>query len=95
MIASNAVTSAAYVVSINRPTVEFGVPIGGPSLVAAPDGEVIHESTAPLSIVDARARRGRGARLGYPAVPRVALRRLRASVAAIAARGTPAAGPRD
>ncbi len=46
-----AVTSAAYVVSVNRPKPEFDVPIGGPSLVVGPDGRVILETEAPVAVI--------------------------------------------
>jgi N-carbamoylputrescine amidase len=48
---SLAVTSAAYVVSVNRPRPEGTAPIGGPSLVIAPDGTVLLETTDALATV--------------------------------------------
>ncbi len=46
-----ALTSAAYVVSVNRTRPEGGVPLGGPSLVVSPDGNVILETEAPVAVV--------------------------------------------
>ena len=46
-----AVTSAAYVVSVNRPRPEAGVPLGGPSLVVGPDGTVLLETEDPVSVI--------------------------------------------
>lgn len=45
-----AVTGCAYVVSVNRPGPEAGVDIGGPSLVAGPDGTVV-EAQDPVTVV--------------------------------------------
>ena len=46
-----ALTSTAYVVSVNRPRPEDGVPLGEPSLVVSPDGNVILETEAPVTVV--------------------------------------------
>ena len=46
-----AVTSAAYVVSVNRSKPEYGVPIGGPSLVVGPDGQVMLETEDPVVLI--------------------------------------------
>ncbi len=46
-----AVTSAAYVVSVNRPRPEAGVPLGGPSLVVGPDGAVLLETEDPVAVI--------------------------------------------
>jgi len=66
VLQANAVTSAAYVVSVNRPRPEGGVPIGGASLAIAPDGAVLAESTDPLAIVSLDRAVVRRARLDYP-----------------------------
>jgi len=66
VLRADAVTSAAYVVSVNRPGPEAGVGIGGPSLVVAPDGEVVSESTDPLQIVRLDDRAVDAARAEYP-----------------------------
>lgn len=47
-----AITSGCWVVSVNRPRPEFDVDIGGPSIVVAPDGAVVLETTDPVSTVD-------------------------------------------
>jgi predicted amidohydrolase len=66
VLIANALTSTVYVLSVNRPGPEFGVPIGGPSFAVAPDGDVLLETTEPVAVVrlerDAIAR----ARIGYP-----------------------------
>jgi predicted amidohydrolase len=51
ILRANAVMSGAYVVSANRPRPEHGAPIGGPSVVIDPSGEVLVETTEPLEIV--------------------------------------------
>jgi predicted amidohydrolase len=66
VLRANAVTSGAYVVSVNRPGPEAGVGIGGPSLVVAPDGEVVAESTDPLGVVHLDERAVAEARREYP-----------------------------
>jgi len=50
-VVANALTSRAYVVCVNRPATNSPVPLGGPSIVAAPDGRVILETTDPLRVV--------------------------------------------
>ena len=68
---ANAMTSAAYVVSVTRPTPERGVPLGGPSLAVDPSGRVLLETTDTLSVVTlsrAVATAARGAYPGYLAV---------------------------
>jgi N-carbamoylputrescine amidase len=66
VLQANAVTSAAYVISINRPRPEGGVPIGGPSLVVAPDGAVLVETADPLAVVSLDRSVVQRARLDYP-----------------------------
>jgi len=53
-----AVASACYVVSINRP--------GSPSLAIAPDGEVLEETSAPLTVVTLERTAIEAARADYP-----------------------------
>ena len=68
-----AVTSAAYVVSVNRPGPEAGVPLGGPSLVVSPDGTVLLETEDPLTVITldmsmvARSRKDYPGYLPFPA----------------------------
>jgi predicted amidohydrolase len=64
VISVNAVTSGAYVVSINRPGPDSG--IGGASVVAGPDGTCLLESTDPVSIVTLDGEQTAGARKQYP-----------------------------
>ena len=66
VLRSIAVTGATYVVSINRPAPELGVEIGGPSVVIAPDGDVIAESTDRLTVVELDAAQVERARADYP-----------------------------
>ncbi len=65
---ANAVTSCAYVVSVNRPRAEPGVPLGGPSVVIAPDGEVLVETEEPVTVArleEDRVVRAQGEYPGY------------------------------
>ena len=48
---ANAMTSGVYVLSVNRPHEEHGVLLGGPSFAVAPTGEVLAESSNPLTLV--------------------------------------------
>jgi predicted amidohydrolase len=66
VLLANAMTSGAYVVSVNRPREEHGVALGGPSFVAAPNGEVLVETTDPLAIVTLDREVVRDARRRYP-----------------------------
>ena len=61
-----ALTASAYVVSVNRPGPEAGVPIGGPSLVVDPEGAVILETTDPVAVATLDLRRVAQAKRGYP-----------------------------
>lgn len=61
-----ALTTSAYVLSVNRPAAEFGVPLGGPSIAVDPDGSVIAESTNPLLIVTLDRAVVAAARKSYP-----------------------------
>src|SRR5688500_9172895 len=63
---ANAMTSACYVLSVNRPDPEAGVLLGGPSVAVDPSGEVIVETTDPISLVTLDAEAVRRARVGYP-----------------------------
>jgi len=62
---ANALTSSAYVVSINRP-LEPGLPFGGGSFVVAPDGEVLLESADPVSMIELKREALTEARRDYP-----------------------------
>ncbi len=48
---ANAIVGGMYVLSVNRPSPEQGIDIGGPSIVVAPDGEVILETRDPVAVV--------------------------------------------
>jgi N-carbamoylputrescine amidase len=63
---ANAMTSACYVLSVNRPDPEAGVLLGGPSVAVDPSGEVIVETTDPISLVTLDAEAVRRARIAYP-----------------------------
>jgi N-carbamoylputrescine amidase len=66
VLIANALTSGTYVVSVARPRPEFGVPLGGPSFAAAPNGDVLVETTDPLALVTLRRTVVDEARRGYP-----------------------------
>lgn len=66
VIRADAITSGAYLVSVNRPRPEGGADIGGPSVVAAPDGTVLAETTDPLTLVTLDPRVVAEARREYP-----------------------------
>jgi predicted amidohydrolase len=63
---ANAMTSACYVLSVNRPHPEHGVPLGGPTVVVDPRGDVVTESTDRLVLATIDARAVHDARRGYP-----------------------------
>lgn len=63
---ANALTSCAYVLSVNRPAPEQGVLIGGPSIAVAPDGEVLVETTEPVAVVTLERAAIQRARHEYP-----------------------------
>lgn len=63
---ANALTSACYVLSVNRPHPEQGVLMGGPSVAIDPRGEVILETTDQLAIVTLDGSAVTDARRRYP-----------------------------
>lgn len=63
---ANAMTSACYVLSVNRPYPEQGVPLGGPSVAIDPRGEVMLETTERMAIVTLDAAEAHAARRSYP-----------------------------
>lgn len=63
---ANALTSAAYVLSVNRPEPEEGVLIGGPSIAVDPNGQVLVETTDTLAVVTLERAVIRQARVDYP-----------------------------
>jgi predicted amidohydrolase len=66
VLRANALTGAVYVLSVNRPRAERGVPLGGPSIAIAPDGQVLVETTDPLTVVTLEAAAVARARQRYP-----------------------------
>lgn len=61
-----AMTTACYLVSVNRPGPEGGVDIGGPSVAIGPDGEVLVQTTERLVLVEVDRLTVRRARQEYP-----------------------------
>ncbi len=61
-----ALTCATWVVSVGRPGPERGVPIGGPSLVVNPQGEVVLETTETLVVIELDLSAADEARKHYP-----------------------------
>jgi N-carbamoylputrescine amidase len=66
VLRANAVTSCSYVISVNRPGPEQGVPIGGPSVVISPLGEVLLESTDRIAVIQLSSSVVEEARQKYP-----------------------------
>ena len=66
VLRADAVTSCAYVVSVNRPAARAGGVIGGPSMVSSPSGEVLLETTDPVAIVTLDKAALEHARRQYP-----------------------------
>ena len=93
---SIAITAAVFVASVNRPRPEFDVEMGGPSVVVAPDGEILLETTAPVAVVAIDRQKVRLARSSYPgylAIPADLYSRSWAEVArSSAAVGRPSPG---
>jgi N-carbamoylputrescine amidase len=63
---ANAITTGMYVLSVNRPTAESGVDIGGPSIAVSPTGEVIAETEGCVAIVTLERAQVQAARKRYP-----------------------------
>jgi predicted amidohydrolase len=57
---------ATYVATVNRPHPEGGVPLGGPSLVVDPHGQVVAEGTEDELWCDFKVSQVVSARAGYP-----------------------------
>jgi predicted amidohydrolase len=66
VLRANAVTSACYVISVNRPGPEAGVEVGGASLAIDPNGVVLAETLDPLTIVELDGEAVARAKEGYP-----------------------------
>ncbi len=63
---ANALTSCAYVFSVNRPAPEEGVLLGGPSIAVDPNGNVVLETTETIGLVTLDSAIVRKARADYP-----------------------------
>ncbi|MBI4868580.1 MAG: carbon-nitrogen hydrolase family protein [Candidatus Wallbacteria bacterium] len=63
---ANALTSTAYVLSVNRPSPEDGVLIGGPSVVVDPEGRVLVETIDAVAVARLSRDAVRSARVHYP-----------------------------
>ena len=61
-----AITSCTFVASINRPAGRAGEMTGAPSLLIAPDGEILVETEAPLAVAEVDRTRLVEARRTYP-----------------------------
>lgn len=61
---ANAITSTAYIVSVNRPGPESG--IGGPSVVVGPRGEVLLKTLEPVAVTVLKRKEVKAARHRYP-----------------------------
>jgi predicted amidohydrolase len=66
VVRTDAQLGAVYVISVNRPAPEGGAPIGGPSIAASPDGDVLLESTEPVACLKLDSGVVERAREGYP-----------------------------
>ena len=66
VLVANAITSCAFVISVARPRAEFGVALGGPSLVVAPTGAILAETLEPITVIRLERRLVHEARRRYP-----------------------------
>ncbi|MDE3262759.1 MAG: carbon-nitrogen hydrolase family protein [Acidobacteriota bacterium] len=66
VLRAGAVTSCAWVVSVNRPGIRSGGIIGGPSMVSGPSGEVLLETKDPVAVVTLEKDALERARRQYP-----------------------------
>ena len=66
VLQATAITACVYVLTVTRPRAERGVPLGGPSAVIGPDGEVLLETQATLAFTTLNRRAVETARMGYP-----------------------------
>lgn len=66
VLRANAVTAAAWVVTVNRPPEGDPSPIGGPSAVISPTGEVVGESSRGVLIATLESDAVEQARKEYP-----------------------------
>ncbi|MCH8164498.1 MAG: carbon-nitrogen hydrolase family protein [Planctomycetes bacterium] len=66
VLQATAMTAAAYVLSVNRPGPEHGVPIGGPSIAVGPHGDILLETVDPVALITLDRNSVRQARRAYP-----------------------------
>ena len=68
---ANAITTGCWVASVNRPEPEGGVPLGGPSVIIDPFGEVqlFEDPFAVVTLDRSRVVEARQAYPGYLAIP--------------------------
>jgi predicted amidohydrolase len=66
VLRANAITSACYFLSVNRPAPEFEVLMGGPSLAVDPRGEILIETLEPLAVITLERARVEECRTLYP-----------------------------
>jgi len=66
VLRANARTACCYVASVNRPRSERGVPLGGPSLVVDPSGDIVLETVETLALVRLTRAAVEHARARYP-----------------------------
>ncbi|MCP4655156.1 MAG: carbon-nitrogen hydrolase family protein [bacterium] len=88
---ANAITSCAYLLSVARPGPEAGVELGGPTIVIGPDGQVLAESTEPVTVARLEAELVARARYEYPGYLPVRAELYAAGWAGIAGPGHPPA----
>jgi N-carbamoylputrescine amidase len=63
---ANALTTGCYICSVNRPSPEEGVLIGGASIAVAPNGQVLVESCNAITLFTARQSTIQQSRIDYP-----------------------------
>jgi predicted amidohydrolase len=90
---ANALTSAAYVLSVNRPDPEAGVLIGGPSVAVDPSGHTMVETTDRMALVSLDREVIAQARKDYPGYLPVWARLYADAWGEVAATGREAADP--
>ena len=66
VLRANARTACCYVATVNRPRGERGVPLGGPSLVVGPSGEIVLETVETLALARLARAAVDTARARYP-----------------------------
>jgi predicted amidohydrolase len=63
---ATAMTASVWILTVNRPRPEGGTPLGGPSCVVAPDGEVMLETSERIAIARIDPQACERARTDYP-----------------------------